>query len=165
MTVKVRVFVEVIVLTVVACLIGLSVNGIRKDGLKLFDSDCFRQFQVCSGSLEKSDYIDVDRAISFFYGKSAVFVDARPSIAYSTGHIYGALNLTVEDVKTEKINTILGLSKDSVIVVYDDGVGGGEALGVALALKSKGFEKVLVFLSGFTAWQSKGLPINYGFSP
>ncbi|MCX7821894.1 MAG: rhodanese-like domain-containing protein [Syntrophobacterales bacterium] len=157
-----RTFVEAMVISALAVLVALFTNAFRSDGLKIFGTDCIKQFKVCKGTIKKSEIIDLEKALALFYNKAAIFVDARSPIVYSMGHIPGALNIPNNGDIKQYEDLVSGFSKDSFFVVYDDGVEGGPAVEVASMLKEKGFSRVLSFPNGFSEWRVKGLPVDVG---
>lgn len=157
-----RAFFEATFVLFVALAVALGVNALRHDGLKIFGTDCIKQFGVCARSMKQSETVDLDRAVALFYNKAAIFIDARSPLSYSMGHIPGAINIAADGDLSRYDDLISGFSKDSFIVVYDEGVEGTFALDVASMLKGKGFSKVLMFPNGFSEWKLRGLPVDFG---
>ncbi len=163
-TILYRSAMESLCLVIIACAVGLTVNGIRSERLAMFGTDCVEQFRVCSKTLQKADVVDVESAMALFYNKAAVFIDARSSIAYSMGHIHGAVNMPLGDAEQRYEDVLSGVSRDTFLVVYDDGVGGGDALALVSLLKTWAFPNVVVFPGGIKEWEMRGLPVDYGSS-
>ena len=159
-----RSILEAVILLIIAVGVALVTNAFRPDRLKIFGTDCVKQFGVCGKAISQSETIDLEKAVALFYNKAAIFIDSRNPIAYAMGHIPGAVNIPNGGTNPEYEDIISGFSKDSFIVVYDDGVGGSAAYEVASILKEKGFSKVLLFSGGFSQWRNSGLPIDAGSS-
>jgi 3-mercaptopyruvate sulfurtransferase SseA len=157
-----RTFFEAVIILIVAVSVALITNAFRPDRLKIFGTDCIKQFGVCGKALSQSETIDLEKAVALFYNKAAIFIDSRTPIAYAMGHIPGAVNIPNGGTNPEYEDMISGFSRDSFIVVYDDGVGGSAAYEVASILKEKGFSKVLLFSGGFSQWRNSGLPVDAG---
>jgi protein-disulfide isomerase/rhodanese-related sulfurtransferase len=87
-----------------------------------------------------------------------LFVDVRPLVDFSSGHIPGARHLPVENVARE-LDT---LPKDRTIVFYESGRAPGDVCASSRAagrlLLEHGFppERVKVFQDGFAGWQKAG---------
>lgn len=157
-----RTLLEVTVILALAIVVSLLTNTLRRDGLKLFGTDCIKQFRVCRGSIKAADIIDVEKALGLFYNRAAIFIDARSPISYSMGHISGAFNIPSNGNIGDYEDLISGFSKDSFIVVYDDGIEGSSAIELASILKEKGFPHVVSFPGGFSEWRDRGLPVDFG---
>lgn len=153
---------EATVILTMAVVVSLLTNTIRRDGLNLFGTDCIKQFRVCRGSIKATDIVDVGKALGLFYNRAAIFIDARSPISYSMGHIPGAFNIPSNGNIGEYEDLISGFSKDSFIVVYDDGIEGSPATELASILKEKGFPNVVSFPGGFSEWSNRGLPVDFG---
>ncbi|MEJ5301056.1 MAG: rhodanese-like domain-containing protein [Thermodesulforhabdaceae bacterium] len=152
------------IILIVAIIVALGTNALRSDRLKIFGTDCIRQFGVCGRTISQADTIDLEKTLALFYNKAAIFIDARSPISYAMGHIPGAVNIPNEGNYHQYEELISGFSRDSFIVVYDDGVGGSAVHDVALIFKEKGFSKVLLFSGGFTQWRNNGLPVDAGLN-
>lgn len=157
-----RALFESVFLLCVTVVVALGVNALRPDRLKIFGTDCIRQFGVCSRSIKQSETIDLDKALALFYNKAAIFIDARSPLSYSMGHIPGAINIPANGEISQYEDLIGGFAKNSFVVVYDEGVGGTSAADVASMLKKKGFSNVLLFPNGFSEWHIRGLPVDFG---
>lgn len=153
---------EATVILAIAVTVALLTNTFRRDGLKIFGTDCIKQFRVCKGAIKAAEVIDTEKALALFYNRAAIFIDARSPILYSMGHIPGAFNIPSDGNVKEYEDLISGFSRDSFIVVYDDGVEGSSAGEVASMLKEKGFPNVLSFPNGFSEWRLRGLPVDFG---
>ena len=155
-------FFEAGLIVILAIFLGTIINYLRPDGLHLFKTDCFKQTRVCKGKAEISGIVTVDEAAAFFFKNAAIFVDARSRVSYLLGHIPGAINLSAEDLNSSIPDYVKDLSKNTMIIVYDDDVEGNISIDVANSLEKFGFKNVLLFPNGWTEWQNKGLPLEFG---
>ncbi len=91
------------------------------------------------------------------------------------GHIPGAVYLAVSSIRMpvqsggfrlptksegEKILGSLGISRESMVVIYDD-MGGLHASRLFFTLDSFGHQKMALLNGGIQAWKKAGLPLNY----
>ena len=96
--------------------------------------------------------------------KSALILDARPSLFFEQGHVPGALNLARDDFAQDYRHLSLSLkaATDKPIIVYCTGGECRDSLLVANALLSLGFSNVSVFTGGWDAWSAAGMPASTG---
>jgi rhodanese-related sulfurtransferase len=100
-------------------------------------------------------------------GKSALILDARPSVFFENGHVPGALNLARDDFAHDyrRLTSVLDAAHDKPIIVYCSGGDCHDSRLVANALLSLGFSDVSVFTGGWEAWSAAGLPASKGSAP
>ena len=96
--------------------------------------------------------------------KSALILDARPSVFFEQGHVPGALNLARDDFARDyrRLSSALKAATDKPIIVYCSGGECHDSRLVANALLTLGFGDVKVFTGGWEAWQAAGLPTAMG---
>jgi rhodanese-related sulfurtransferase/plastocyanin len=111
-----------------------------------------RDYLVTTPQFVKAAYVDK--------GIPAVFVDARPEVNATAGHIIGAVNVPPAGVKS-----VLGSLPDpklkAPIIVYD-ARGGADAAAVARDFIKAGQSNVQVMNGGLVGWQAAGNPIEAG---
>ena len=97
-------------------------------------------------------------------GKSALILDARPSVFFEQGHVPGALNLAREDFALDygHLTPVLKAAGDKPIIVYCSGGECHDSRLVANALLTLGFPNVSIFTGGWDAWSAAGLPTSTG---
>ncbi len=142
---------------ILSAALGLGVNTVRNDGLPLvYAQKSAVQLDATKGEIALKD------AAMLFISKRAVFLDARPPMAFEDGHIQGALDLPVVffDEEFEKIAPRL---KDAeVLITYCDGEHCPLSEKLAKRLKERGFSNVYVLKNGWTLWQNEELPVEMG---
>jgi len=96
--------------------------------------------------------------------KSALILDARPSLFYEQGHVPGALNLARDDFAHDyrRMGEVLKSATDKPIIVYCAGGDCHDSRLVANALLTLGFSNVSVFTGGWEAWSAAALPASTG---
>ena len=96
--------------------------------------------------------------------KSALILDARPSVFFEQGHVPGALNLARDDFARDyrHLSAVLKAAIDKPIIVYCSGGDCHDSRLVANALLTLGFGNVSVFTGGWEAWSAAGLPTSAG---
>jgi rhodanese-related sulfurtransferase len=108
--------------------------------------------------------VGLDEFRSAIAGKSALILDARPSVFFENGHVPGALNLARDDFAHDyrRLTGVLQANHDKPIIVYCSGGECHDSRLVANALLSLGFSNVTVFTGGWDAWSAAGLPVAKG---
>jgi len=96
--------------------------------------------------------------------KTALILDARPSVFFENGHVPGALNLARDDFAEDyrRLAGVLQSARDKPIIVYCSGGECHDSRLVANALLTLGFSNVSVFTGGWEAWSASGLPADKG---
>lgn len=87
-------------------------------------------------------------------GSGAWLVDLRNPALFEQGHIEGAVNIPVGQLKYKS------LPKGKTIVLADDSLGLRHARGAADLLTGKGYEKVFILDGGIPAWEAEKLPVT-----
>jgi rhodanese-related sulfurtransferase len=108
--------------------------------------------------------IGLDEFRSAVDHKSALILDARPSVFFQQGHVPGALNLARDDFAHDyrSLSGVLQSAIDKRVIVYCSGGECHDSRLVANALLSLGFSNVSVFTGGWEAWSAAGLPASTG---
>jgi rhodanese-related sulfurtransferase len=111
--------------------------------------------------------VGLDQFHSAVDRKSALILDARPSVFFENGHVPGALNLARDDFAKDyrRLTGMLQSAHDKPIIVYCSGGECHDSKLVANALLSLGFSNVSVFTGGWEAWSAAGLPASTGSVP
>jgi rhodanese-related sulfurtransferase len=96
--------------------------------------------------------------------KSALIIDARPSVFFEQGHVPGALSLSRERFARDyrHLASVLKTATDKPVIVYCSGGDCHDSRLVANALLSLGFSNVSVFTGGWVAWSEAKLPVSTG---
>jgi rhodanese-related sulfurtransferase len=96
--------------------------------------------------------------------KSALILDARPSVFFEQAHVPGALNLARDDFARDyrHLSPSLKPATDKPIIVYCSGRDCHDSRLVANALMSLGFSNVRVFTGGWEEWSKARLPVSTG---
>lgn len=87
--------------------------------------------------------------------KDVLVLDVRSTDAFNEGHLPGALNIPLADLKA-KFNT---LPKDKTLVTYCSSITCALAPKAALQLAEAGF-KVMEMYGGYSTWTSYGFPVE-----
>ena len=92
--------------------------------------------------------------------KSALILDARPSVFFERGHVPGALNLSRDDFAHDyrRLAPTLKGAADKRIIVYCSGGACHDSKLVANALLSLGSSDVSIYTGGWDEWSAAHLP-------
>jgi rhodanese-related sulfurtransferase len=111
--------------------------------------------------------ISVEKAYEFFLNHKAIFIDTRPILEYSEGHIPSALHMFFNknhpsQFSCSKINDL----DSEQIVVYCNGPECRQSFGAVKQLVICSVnKKIYWYRGGMKSWFFKELPINQGVQP
>ncbi len=148
-----------VLLAGLALLMGITANHFRHEPLPLLPpspSSLSGSFPPTSPEISLAKLQDLS-------GRRATrIIDARPAPFFVEGHIPGAINLPLDDLKNPPANVSpsLPFSQNESLVVYCADVSCPAAKSVARILKTRGFRDITIFPGGWYAWKKAGLPIE-----
>lgn len=91
--------------------------------------------------------------------ENGVYVDVRANNLFSQGHIAGSVNITLQDIKSGKLNRIDSYKDKPVILVGKDKMD-SDCFNGAVSLKKQGYTKVFTLEGGITQWSMDNLPLS-----
>ena len=158
-----RVLLQACAIVLVAAVLGLLTNHIRRDGLPLVaDWSIGAQLTPEPG---ESLALSLEEARESFSSGAAVFLDARAPDLYEQGHILGARNIPWEGVDEYFDEVMAGIPLDAPIITYCDGEACSLSRDLALELFYRGYENVRVLVNAWSLWVDRRLPVGTGPSP
>ncbi len=89
--------------------------------------------------------------------ENAKVVDVRAKEEFRKGHIVGAVNQTMSEIKNNQISSLESARKSPSILVCNAGMTSGQA---AQLLVAQGFEQVYSLKGGMGDWQAANLPVQ-----
>jgi rhodanese-related sulfurtransferase len=95
---------------------------------------------------------------------AALFVDPRPAKAFAAGHIPGARNLILPQVKP-KSKTDPRIIQYGMLVVYGDNPASPTGRGMTKRLIEVGYTSVRFFAGGLEDWNSRNYPLDKSPAP
>ena len=152
---------EAIVIVLAAVAIGLAVYAVRSGKipgrppvLKIHGDDAL--------SVGENNFppISIDEAFRLYQEHKAVFADARHAVDYASGHIKGAVNLTVAESDSWLSDFLAATDPATIIITYCDGENCHLAPELAELLFFNGFEHVSYIENGWTRWREHGYPVE-----
>ncbi len=151
---------------------GLAINRFSPHPLPIvyqtpeqrFDAELTTLVAAAPFKIAPAATVGLDQFRSAVERKSALILDARPSVFFEQGHVAGALNLARDDFARDyrRLSPSLKAATDKPIIVYCSGGECHDSRLVANALLSLGFSNVSVFTGGWDAWSAAGLPASTG---
>jgi len=96
----------------------------------------------------------VDQKASF------TLIDARTSQEYQEAHIVGAIN--IPEKNAEECLGLLPAEKDTLLVIYCNGVKCGKSKRLARKLEPLGYRNIKIYSEGIPVWEERNLPIVAG---
>lgn len=148
----------------VSFLFGLGYNAVRSDGNRI-------KFIAVKEIVKSEDVSDIDSLLAEstvfatpvlidlelakqLYDRGLTFIDSRDEEEFRTGHIAGALNLSIVQITSQ-------FSHDDPLVTYCSGE--GCVLSIELSeqlMLDWEFTKVFVFEGGWPEWNAAGYPVE-----
>lgn len=156
---------ESVILLASAIAAAFLVNAVSPNGIAFFGD--WDPSQGVITARPKGDVIhheleieDIRQAKAIFDQGDALFVDARPLARYEQGHIKGAVGLPVR-----RFLEVIDDFRDQYplttwIVTYCSGRECDESHELAQYLLEEGYERVSVFIDGYSGWEEMGLPVE-----
>ena len=97
-----------------------------------------------------------------------LFIDARRTSVYRTGHIAGSRSMAIwESDVDDKVKALFAEGRDqsAPVVVYCSGGECEDSHMLSEKLYKVGFDNVLVYKDGFPDWEKRGLAVTKGDTP
>lgn len=91
--------------------------------------------------------------------ENGVYVDVRPASLFTKGHITGAINIVLVDIKQGKLNRIESYKDKPVVLVGKDKMD-SDCFNAAVSLKKQGYTKVYSLEGGIAQWAMDNLPLS-----
>ena len=86
-----------------------------------------------------------------------MIVDSRNATQFAAGHIPGAVNVRLPDLRKERWEA--ELRRKNTIIVYGQNPGSASAIAMAKLLMEMGMKDVRLYERGFDEWRDAGLTI------
>lgn len=154
-----RTFYEAMIVILVSALLALVVNGLRPQGMRLFLSNTQPADEINKmGDTDNIKVISVAAAIEKFKAGTALFIDSRAPVAFSEGHIKGAVSLPEQQFDEWIDGFILKTDPQTEIITYCDSLKCPQARNLTEKLFLVGFERVLYMAQGFDKWNDSFKP-------
>ncbi len=150
-----RLIVGAVLILLLSTVVGLAVN---LSLVRRFVRGEFKQGFLARKEFPEIRFITLAEAEDLFAQRDAVFVDSRSRKEYAAGHIPGAVNIPLEENKTELPDGALPYPPGQVLVVYCEGGDCQTSLALAKLIHDRGFLDIRIFAGGWTEWKAAGLP-------
>ncbi|HDL07111.1 MAG TPA: rhodanese-like domain-containing protein [Desulfobacteraceae bacterium] len=154
-----RAFYEAVVVVMVSVFFSIAVNGIRPERIDLFSNNYHKNDKYKNKTRKE---ITIEDAIRKYKSGNALFIDARPEIDFSKGHIKGAINRQESNFDKWVNDFISKTASDKLIITYCDGIDCQLSKNLAEKLELVGFENVYYMTDGWNKWNQLSQPIASG---
>lgn len=144
--------VQVIGLTTIALLCGLVYHFANDEG--------FLANASATASVQKAhlgNFIPKvsKKKVQHLLSSDTVFIDARRTRDFKTGHLEGAINVPVDANDIERQEIMAHIPKDAHIVIYCQSNKCPYAEKTMIKLMTDGFSNISIFKGGWNEWQAK----------
>ena len=148
---------------IVSCVLGLSVNAIRPDGIPLIrkplkDQRSFSQPKTVI--TVQALFITLEDAKKEYDKGDVIMLDARPIEDFRNLRIKNAKSLYYEDAGAKWQNVLGSVPNDRTIITYCSDPECESAIKLADILTAVGFTKVFIMLDGIPMWKEAGYPVE-----
>ncbi len=121
-----------------------ALNKSSKPAAKIL-SDSFRE-------------ISIDEALKILQTHKPLIIDARNEIDYQSVHIKDAINIPVKNFENY-IDLIFSLPKDTLIIIYCEGIHCNLSHQLAEKMTNFGFTNLNIMYEGIEGWLKRNLPV------
>ena len=112
---------------------------------------------VFKSSVSKVKNVNHQEATLMINKEDAKVVDVRGKEEFKKGHIVGAINLPLADIKNNQLGNLENAKASPIIMVCNAGMTSSQA---AQLMVNHGFENVNNLKGGMGEWQSNNLPVS-----
>ncbi|MCK8044998.1 MULTISPECIES: rhodanese-like domain-containing protein [Shewanella] len=112
---------------------------------------------VFKSSVSKVKNVNHQEATLMINKQDAKVVDVRGKEEFKKGHIVGAINLPLADIKNNQLGNLENAKASPIIMVCNAGMTSSQA---AQLMVNHGFENVNNLKGGMGEWQSNNLPVS-----
>lgn len=133
-------------LAVICCVIGASALAGCQDNISDVDVQALPLAEVRRTADSKSD--------------TWILLDARPAEDYAAGHLPGAINVPMTEIKPERGMLRADLAAAKGIIVYGNNPGDTYAIGATKRLLRAGQKGARLYSGGVMEWKNNGLKLD-----
>ncbi|MBV7317499.1 rhodanese-like domain-containing protein [Shewanella sp. NIFS-20-20] len=112
---------------------------------------------MVKSSLSKVKNVNNHELTMMINRQDAKVIDVRGKEDFKKGHIAGALNVPMADIKNNQATSLEKFKTSPIVMVCSAGMTSSQA---AQLLISQGFEQVYNLKGGMGEWQSANLPVQ-----
>ncbi|MCL1059359.1 rhodanese-like domain-containing protein [Shewanella sp. Choline-02u-19] len=112
---------------------------------------------VFKSSVSKVKNVNHQEATLLMNKQEATVVDVRGKEEFKKGHIVGAINVPLAEIKNNQLGTLENSKASPIIMVCNAGMTSSQA---AQLMVKHGFENVNNLKGGMGEWQSSNLPVS-----
>ncbi len=105
-------------------------------------------------------FVSLSDVITLHQEKKALFIDARTNYEFKLGHIPGARSLPFYELDTYQDAALAGLTSDSPVVIYCEGIGCELSFFLGRELQAAGYTGIKIFYGGYPEWKDAGLALD-----
>lgn len=91
---------------------------------------------------------------------SFTLIDSRTKPEYAESHIIKAVN--IPEKKLQESLTLLPADKNTLLVIYCNGVKCGKSKRLAAQIEPMGYSNIRIYLEGIPVWEERNLPLVTG---
>lgn len=112
---------------------------------------------VFKSTVSKVTTVDHQQATLLMNKQEAKVIDVREKADFKKGHIVGALNVPLSEIKNNQLSALEKFKASPIIMVCNAGMVSSQA---SQLMVKAGFESVHNLKGGMGDWQSNNLPVS-----
>ncbi|MGL4475208.1 MAG: rhodanese-like domain-containing protein [Shewanella sp.] len=112
---------------------------------------------MVKSSLSKVKNVNNHELTMMINREDAKVIDVRGKEDFKKGHIAGAMNVPMADIKNNQATSLENLKTSPIVIVCSAGMTSSQA---AQLLSKQGFEQVFNLKGGMGEWQAANLPVQ-----
>ncbi|MBU4185561.1 MAG: rhodanese-like domain-containing protein [Proteobacteria bacterium] len=144
---------QALLISLMAIVVGVSVNFVRSDGLPVFFSE---YTNTADGEdTGQAEQISIEQGRAILKIGQSLFLDLQSADAFSKVHIPGAINFPAEEIYGQLANIELQIPKDTEIVLYGVDKEDSAPMEVASLIEMLGYRNIKIMAEGWAGWEEK----------
>lgn len=142
---------QALLISLMALVVGVSVNFVRPDGLPVFFSE--DTYSADGEDTGQAEQISIEQGSAILKIGQSFFIDLRSADVFTKSHIPCAINYPAEEIYGQLANIEQQLPKDAEIVIYGIDKEDPAPMEVASLIEMLGYLNIKILAEGWAGWK------------